>query len=158
MKQYTGAKTVQADVMTKGAYCRYRGWSVPDDEDPTEIGYLIEYTDGGKPNHGAHEGYISWSPKAQFDNAYRPSGTWQERLLGEYEDLYGRHVLLTEFIASPGFGKVSSDGQEQLLAQHSIMSAYASTLAMRIQTAREEGLYESIDTAPFGIAPATGDN
>lgn len=33
----------------------------------------MEYQDGGKPNHPSHVGYISWSPKAQFDAAYRPT-------------------------------------------------------------------------------------
>ena len=59
--------------MTRQAYNDYRGWTLPADEDGADDGYLVEYMDGGKPNHPAHAGYISWSPKAQFDAAYRPT-------------------------------------------------------------------------------------
>lgn len=71
MQLYIGTKQVLAVSMTLGAYNEYRGWESPDNGD--EPGYLVEYTDGGKPNHLKHQGYISWSPKAQFDAAYRPT-------------------------------------------------------------------------------------
>jgi hypothetical protein len=44
---------------------------LPDNENGADEGYLVEYEDGGVPNDTRHEGYISWSPKAQFENAYR---------------------------------------------------------------------------------------
>lgn len=72
MKHFVGVKSVMASAMTRQEYCVYRGWAVPKDENPADQGYLIEYTDGGKPNDSRHEGYISWSPKEQFDNAYMP--------------------------------------------------------------------------------------
>lgn len=70
-KYYTSTKTVITKPMTRQAYNDYRGWTLPADEDGTDEGYLVEYTDGGKPNVAGHEGYVSWSPKEQFDNAYR---------------------------------------------------------------------------------------
>ena len=73
MINYIGTKQVTAKPMTRQAYNDYRGWTLPADEDGTDEGYLVEYLDGGKPNHPAHAGYISWSPKAQFDAAYRPT-------------------------------------------------------------------------------------
>ena len=57
--------------MTRAAYNDYRVWVLPANEDNNDEGYLVEYTDGGKPNDARHDGYISWSPKEQFDNAYR---------------------------------------------------------------------------------------
>ena len=57
--------------MNRATYNEYRNWVLPDDEDGTDEGYLIEYMDGGKANDSRHAGYISWSPKEQFDNAYR---------------------------------------------------------------------------------------
>jgi hypothetical protein len=54
------------------AYNQMRGWTVPADENPNDAGYLVEYLDGGKPNVQGFEGYVSWSPDEQFDNAYRP--------------------------------------------------------------------------------------
>ena len=58
--------------MTRAEYNEYRGWQLPANEDGTDAGYLVEYQDGGKPNDARHTGYISWSPKAQHDAAYRP--------------------------------------------------------------------------------------
>ena len=48
---------------------------MPTDEDPTEIGRIVEYPqpEGKLGNHPKHVGYISWSPKFAFDAAYRPT-------------------------------------------------------------------------------------
>lgn len=71
-RTYIGTKLIQAWVMTRAAYNTYRGWTLPENENGEDGGYLVEYLDGGKPNDQRHVGYISWSPKEQFDNAYRP--------------------------------------------------------------------------------------
>lgn len=70
---HIGTKLVKLTPMNRGEYNAYRGWLVPADECPDDEGYLVEYNDGGTPNHPAHAGYISWSPKAQADAAYRPT-------------------------------------------------------------------------------------
>lgn len=72
MKQYIGTKVIRSMPMTRGDYNEYRGWQLPGNENGTDDGYLVEYLDGGKPNDFRHTGYISWSPKAQHDAAYRP--------------------------------------------------------------------------------------
>lgn len=74
MKDYIGTKKIKAQPMTKGEYNNYRGWITPENEDPNEAGYLVEYVDGGKPNHDKHEGYISWSPMFVFETSYKSSG------------------------------------------------------------------------------------
>jgi hypothetical protein len=61
--------------MTRGDYNLYRGWDIPADENPEDEGYLVEYRDGGQPNHAGHAGYISWSPKDVFRQSYREAGT-----------------------------------------------------------------------------------
>lgn len=71
MKTYIGTKIINAKPMGRAAYNDFRGWALPADEDGADEGYLVEYTDGGKPNHPDFEGYVSWSPKAQFEGAYR---------------------------------------------------------------------------------------
>lgn len=71
-QRYIGTKLIMALAMTRLAYNEYRGWDLPADENGADEGYLVEYLDGGKSNHPNHSGYISWSPKEQFDNAYRP--------------------------------------------------------------------------------------
>ena len=70
-KQFIGTKLVNASPMTRGEYNIFRGWQLPEDEDGSDEGYLVEYQDGGKPNTPQYAGYVSWSPKAQFDAAYR---------------------------------------------------------------------------------------
>lgn len=71
MTLYIGTKTIRAMPMLRGDYNDYRGWDVPEDEDPADEGYLVEYVDDGPSNHPAHAGYISWSPLAVFEKSYR---------------------------------------------------------------------------------------
>ena len=57
MKKYIRCHLVEATPMTRGAYNKKRGWTIPENEDPKDKGYLVKYPDG----------YISWCPKAQFE-------------------------------------------------------------------------------------------
>ncbi len=61
MKKYIGTKVVEAELMDRGEYNTYRGWQIPNDENPADEGYHIRYPDG----------YESWCPKKQFEEAYR---------------------------------------------------------------------------------------
>jgi hypothetical protein len=70
-KTYIGTKVIKGAPMTRGEYNAYRGWVPPVDEEQNVDGYLVEYTDGGKPNHPDHAGYISWSPADVFEGSYR---------------------------------------------------------------------------------------
>ena len=72
MQHHIGTRVISSTPMTRAKYNEYRGWQLPAKEDGTDAGYLVEYQDGGKPNDDRHTGYISWSPKAQHDAAYRP--------------------------------------------------------------------------------------
>tara|TARA_R110002096_G_scaffold7146_1_gene31648 strand:- start:217 stop:474 length:258 start_codon:yes stop_codon:yes gene_type:complete len=69
-KIYISHKQVHATPMTRLEYNQYRSWDLPSDEDGDDDGYLVEYLDSGTPNHPRHKGYISWSPKKQFDDGY----------------------------------------------------------------------------------------
>lgn len=71
MNTYIGTKIIQAKPMNRREYNDLRGWVVPADENPADEGYLVEYLDGGKANVAGFSGYISWSPKEVFENAYR---------------------------------------------------------------------------------------
>lgn len=66
-----GTKIIQAEPMTRQAHNDFRGWTLPADESGADKGCLVEYLDGGKPNTATHTGYVSWSPKEQFEGAYR---------------------------------------------------------------------------------------
>ena len=61
MKKYIGTKMIEAKEMNRGDYNVYRGWTIPEGEDPEDEGYLVKYSDG----------YESWSPKKRFEEAYR---------------------------------------------------------------------------------------
>ena len=71
---HIGVKLVLATTMSRLDYTTYRGWELPEDENGSDRGYLIEYLDGGESNHPDHKGYISWSPENVFDDAYKVSG------------------------------------------------------------------------------------
>ncbi len=61
-KQYIRCHIVKATPMTRGDYNKYRGWEIPANENPADEGYHVVYPDG----------YESWCPKAQFEDAGRP--------------------------------------------------------------------------------------
>lgn len=61
---YVGTKSIHAAPMTLGEYNKVRGWDIPANENPKTNGYIVKYPDG----------YVSWSPKWQFENAYEASG------------------------------------------------------------------------------------
>jgi hypothetical protein len=72
---YIGTKVIKAEPMTRLAYNELRGLTVPDDENPSDEGFLVEYLDGGKANVPGYSGYVSWSPKDVFERAYRPASS-----------------------------------------------------------------------------------
>lgn len=71
MEKFIGTKVVKAKPMTRQEYNDLRNWTLPEDENGADEGYLVEYVDGGKANHPDFNGYISWSPKDVFERAYR---------------------------------------------------------------------------------------
>ena len=96
--EYRGVKHVYATPMTLGEYNKYRGWDIPENEDPNKSGYLVEYTDGGPPNYPEHRGYVSWSPAEVFANSYQRSGTPKDRLRVEQAELLERISKAQAFI------------------------------------------------------------
>jgi hypothetical protein len=69
---HIGLKNIKATPMTRGEYNDYRGWLLPSNETREEEGYLIEYEPriGEESNVKGHEGYVTWTPKHVFDDAY----------------------------------------------------------------------------------------
>jgi hypothetical protein len=90
--------------MSRLAYSDYRGLKLPADENGADEGYLVEYLDGGKPNHPDHAGYISWSPKVQHENAYLNMGDMgrytpaQQKLFAEKVQIMHQIAVLREEI------------------------------------------------------------
>ena len=67
MQTYIGNKVINAKPMTRLEYNKFRGWKLPENENGNDLGYLVEYVDGGLAN------YVSWSPAEVFDREYRPT-------------------------------------------------------------------------------------
>jgi hypothetical protein len=60
MEKYVGVEFVQAEPMTRGDYNIYRGWTIPEDENPSDEGYLVE----------RKSGHVNWIPKDIFEKTY----------------------------------------------------------------------------------------
>lgn len=63
LAKYIGTKLIKAKPMTRGEYNEYRGWKIPENENPQDEGYLVVYVDSND--------YVSWSPKDVFERAYK---------------------------------------------------------------------------------------
>ena len=63
LEDYLGVKLISACLMNLGDYNNFKGWKIPENEDPTKLGYLVKYDSE----------YYSWSPKEVFEKAYRPT-------------------------------------------------------------------------------------
>ena len=87
MKTYIGTKIIQAEPMTRGEYNLYRGWQIPEDEDPKDEGYRVVYPDG----------YVSWSPKEVFENDYRETGEVDELEMPLLRTKYTKVFVESEF-------------------------------------------------------------
>ena len=129
---FIGTKSVLATTMTRGEYNEYRGWTIPENEDPTEQGYLVEYVDGGKPNDDRHKGYISWSPRDVFEQSYHQAQTPQDRVRLEQRDLYDKLDKLENFLdkGQPSF--IDDEQWDLLKEQQKHMDAYNDVLTKRI--------------------------
>lgn len=58
--EFVGIKVLKAEPMTRGDYNMYRGWAIPENEDPEDDGFVLQYPDG----------YISWTPAEEFKKHY----------------------------------------------------------------------------------------
>lgn len=64
LKLYNCHKQVHASPLTRGEYNQLRGWTMPENENGEDAGYLVVYS------KGTADEYISWSPKHVFDAGY----------------------------------------------------------------------------------------
>jgi len=129
---YVGTKSVLATTMTRGEYNAYRGWTIPENEDENERGYLVEYVDGGKPNDDRHAGYISWSPADVFEKSYHQTQTPKDRVILEQRELYEKLDALESFLdkGQPDF--ISDEQWTLLQEQKKYMDLYNDVLTKRI--------------------------
>lgn len=137
MKKYIGTKEVSAQPMT-AQEAVIKGYKIGNHEN--ENGYEVEYKDG----------YKSWSPKDVFEEAYKLSETFIDRLNIEIDELSTKMTLLYTIIHSDKFSEYSSTSQNQLKAQYRTMSEGISILISRfnnITAKKNSHLYFA-----FGVA------
>lgn len=149
MNTYLGVKKIKAGLpITRKEYCAYRGWEVPENENPDDMVYLVEYEpEPGKPsNHPLHKGYISMSPADVFDTAYKRTDfvipmfaedallPHQERVVEEATELQSKTMTLKAFIeVGEIFPTIDKDEQERLVQQSYAMQYYLTVLVERIK-------------------------
>lgn len=133
MKTFKCHKEVLAKPMTRQEYNDYRGWELPADENGSDEGYLVEYTDSPNSNHPDHKGYISWSPKDVFEAGYSDVSDYKSRLVLEEKDLSEKVSKLLSFIKDLGtaFSNLDKDEQRSLKEQLQYMSNYLCILRVR---------------------------
>lgn len=134
MKTYTGTKIINAKPMTRGEYNVFRGWELPANEDGSDEGYLVEYTDGGKANTAAYAGYVSWSPADVFEREYRPvPRPHQQRVIEEKAELDKKREALRDFLDSDRSVGIDPVERARLARQLTAMAYYADILNERIE-------------------------
>lgn len=111
MVNYIGIKKIKAEPMTRGDYNNFRGWNIPENENPNDKGYIVKYPDD----------YISWSPKSVFEEAYDEIGNkplidtvilmksndYKERFIAEYQQLVIRYNGLKKMLDNWDNGDLS---------------------------------------------------
>ena len=150
MKKYIGTKQVEAMPMTLGAYIDKSGrnpyQNSPDVHSMNEPGYLVKYKDG----------YESWSPAEVFEEAYKCSETFVDRLNIEHAELLDKLEKCATFVDSDKFREVIKDNYPAFLLwlQRDVMGRYLSILEQRttIAVAKGENLYKSLPRMTFGVA------
>jgi len=145
MLSYTGTKTLSASPMTRGEYNRYRGWTIPGDENPNDQGMLVEYPDSPSPNHPWHLCHISWSPKDVFDRTYSldtpaapaPADSFIDRMKIEVDELQLKLTKLHTYIntASTTFAGLGVRDRALLVEQEQVMGHYLIILMQRLRAA-----------------------
>lgn len=144
VQTYVGTKVLHATPMGRGEYDRLRGWTVPENENPHDAGYMVEYTDGGAPNVPGYEGYISWSPKDVFEGTYKPvvvvQESFKDRLKKEEVELFDKLMKLRSFITTQAFSALPSLDQSDLREQEHCMANYHWVLTRRLKRLNNESL------------------
>lgn len=128
---FAGTSVVHASTMTRQEYNDYRGWSVPDNENGADVGYIFEDRKGQK-NTEELEGYVQWLPKGEFLRKFSAAETPQDRVRLEQRELNEKLDALENFLdkGQPNF--IDDEQWSLLQEQHKHMDAYNDILVKRI--------------------------
>lgn len=126
MKKYIGTKVIMAEPMTVTEAQKVLGRELKP-ATVEEDGYLVEYKDG----------YKSWSPKRVFEEAYKCTETFLDRLHIELTELSNKQDKLNKFFDTDIFKSLPKQKQTLLQAQFGAMIAYSQILVERIRVEEE---------------------
>ena len=133
---------VQAEPITKLAYCQLRGWDVPVDEDPDLVGYLVHVFD--RPaNTKVYDHFVRWQDKADFDARHEEakSDTYFTRLVEEQGQNKERLDKLSAFLDQQSKlpkPTLAYEPLRLLFLQQTLMAELDKVLVERIRLAEVE--------------------
>lgn len=135
MPRYGCHKEVHAMPLTRGEYNDVRGWTIPENENPDDEGYLVVY------NLGTADEYVSWSPKHIFNDGYHQLDTFGRHLdqtdtmIIEHNELMAKLVKLNEFMDSDRYEQLESNSKYLVFRQNDCMASYEIILRKRLESA-----------------------
>lgn len=142
MQSYVATKIVNAMPMSRKEYNDLRGWAVPEDENPNDQGYLVEYPDS-EPNVKGYAGYVSWCPCLPFEKSNQPLGEighlppHVQRMVGELAMLDTRITDGVAFTKTTLFAGLSLEARAAMSEQLGAMSRYSGALTKRLHLIKE---------------------
>lgn len=127
--KYIGKKQIEAEPMTLGEFIKMSGRdpyaNCADIHADDEPGYIVKYADG----------YVSWSPKEAFENAYKVAETSLDIMRIESQEVKECLMKLNEFMYSEKIISLSDADVCRLRNQKSAMENYLNILLLRIHDA-----------------------
>lgn len=104
-----------------------------------ELGYARPNDDNHEWREGYHilypDGYHSWCPNGVFQQSYKSSETFLDRLRIEANELADLQDKLNTFMKTKKFDELNCEEKKLLETQFGIMSSYLSILQLRIEKA-----------------------
>ena len=124
---YKTYERVRAVQLTRKEYNNVRGWFLPEDENPSDVGYVIAL--GESENI-----HITWLPIDVFEKTYKKCETFKDRMKIEIQELEERIEKAEAFYNRPDITDVTDCEDRMLLAmQLSYMHGYLGTLKLRMK-------------------------
>ena len=128
MKKYIGKKEVQAELMNEFTAVEL-GYARPnEDHHEWREGYHVVYPDG----------YHSWSPLNVFEQSYKCSESFLDRLLIEAEELAEKKEKLNKFMSTESYKNLGYYERKLLEAQFGSMLSYLTILQIIISNEYEK--------------------
>lgn len=125
--EYKGDICARAVQMTRKEYNNVRGWFLPENENPSDVGYVIALGEGSNI-------HITWLPIDVFEKTYKKCETFKDRMKIEIQELEERIEKAQAFYNRTDITDITDCEDRMLLAmQLSYMHGYLGTLKLRMK-------------------------